>query len=131
MLFAAANLKDKRRYLLTHHASKKYRLQEQPNPKPFVLVHFSAWASLENNVNKRASAAPVIYTSCMHHNFIMAMARLLMLSDKKKQLIDKGSEGRAGTGIDTGKERGWGWSSIKSISRMQGQKKQLSLYFSP
>ena len=44
----------------------------------------------------------------MHHNFIMAMARLLMLSDKKKQLIDKGSEGRAGTGIDTGKERGWG-----------------------
>ena len=43
---------------------KKYRLQEKP--KSFVLVHFSAWASLENNVNKRASAAPVIYTFCKH-----------------------------------------------------------------
>ena len=41
---------------------KKYRLQEQP--KPFVLVQFSAWACLENYVNKRASAAPVIYTFC-------------------------------------------------------------------
>ena len=40
--------------------TKRYRLQEQP--KPFVLVHLSAWASLENNVNKRTSAAPVIYT---------------------------------------------------------------------
>ena len=38
---------------------KKYRLQEQQ--KPFVFVHFSAWASLENNVNKRVSAHPVIY----------------------------------------------------------------------
>ena len=37
---------------------KKYKLQKQP--KPFVLVHLSAWASLENNVSKRASAHPVI-----------------------------------------------------------------------
>ena len=37
----------------------KYRLQEQQ--KSFVLVHFTAWASLENYVNKRASAHPVIH----------------------------------------------------------------------
>ena len=49
-------------FLHSHILTKKYRLQEQP--KSFVLVHFSAWASLENNVNKRTLATPVIYTFC-------------------------------------------------------------------
>ena len=40
--------------------TKKYKLQEQQ--KSFVLVQFSALDSLENNVNKQTSAAPVIYT---------------------------------------------------------------------
>ena len=52
---------NRRLTFLRNGRSKKYRLQELQ--KPFVLVHFSAWASLEKNVNKRASGAPVIYTS--------------------------------------------------------------------
>ena len=39
---------------MTGIVTKKYKLQEQS--KPFVMVHFSAFASLENNVNKRAPA---------------------------------------------------------------------------
>ena len=55
--------------------TKKYRLQEQP--KPFVLVHFSAWASLENNVNKLALAAPVIYTFWVNDSNCQAWGQTL------------------------------------------------------
>ena len=73
-------------------------------------------------IQKDERAALKSGPKCMHHNFIMAMARLLMLSDKKKQLIDKGSEGRAGTGIDTGKDERMGMQFYQIYMQNAGSK---------
>ena len=50
---------DSGKFFLITEISKKYRLQGQQ--KPFVLVHFSAWASLKNNVTCKQTG---LCTSC-------------------------------------------------------------------